>query len=74
MIKEKDILKGQILSLEALMTRFCCANDWSIRDQGIVNSGIWNQVGLELVQIDVQGTVKSQGTGDGRYNLGNQSV
>ena len=33
-----------------------------------------NQVGLELVQIDVEGTVESEGSGDGGNNLSNQPV
>lgn len=33
-----------------------------------------NQVSLELVQIDVEGTIESQGAGDGGDDLGDQSV
>ena len=33
-----------------------------------------HQVGLELVQVYVQGTVESEGSGDGRDDLGNQTV
>jgi len=39
-----------------------------------VNTGERHQVGLELVQVDIQGTVESEGSGDGGNNLGNQTV
>ena len=42
--------------------------------EGEVDTGEGDQVGLELVQVDVQGTVESEGSGDGRDNLGNQTV
>ena len=36
-----------------------------------VDTGVWDQVSLELVQIDVQGAVESEGGSDGRddWNL-----
>lgn len=49
-------------------------NDRSIADQRVVNTRERNQVGLELVQIDVEGTVKSQGRSNGADHLGNQVV
>ena len=39
-----------------------------------MNPGVWHQVSLELSQINVQSTVKSERSGDGRDNLSNQSV
>jgi len=39
-----------------------------------VDSGVGNQVGLELSDIDVEGTVESEGSGQGGDNLGNESV
>lgn len=39
-----------------------------------MNTGVWHQVGLELVQIDVEGTIKSQRRGDGTDNLSNEAV
>ena len=33
-----------------------------------------DQIGLELVQIDVQGSIETQRRSDGRNDLGNQSV
>ena len=39
-----------------------------------MNPGVGHQVGLELCQIDVQGTVKSERSSDGGDNLSDQSV
>jgi hypothetical protein len=50
------------------------ANDGSVRDQRVVDTREGNQVSLELVQIDVQGTVEAQTGGDGADNLGNKAV
>ncbi|KAH3661659.1 hypothetical protein OGAPHI_006509 [Ogataea philodendri] len=47
---------------------------WGVRDQWEVDSWVWHQVGLELVQVNVQRTVESQGCRHGRNNLGNQVV
>jgi len=33
-----------------------------------------DQVGLEFVQVDIQGTIKTQRGSDGGYNLGNQPI
>jgi len=39
-----------------------------------VDTGVWHQVGLELSDIDVEGTVESEGGSEGGDNLGNESV
>ncbi len=44
-------------------------DDWSIGDQRKVDPGVGHQVGLELVQIDIQGSIESEGSGDARHNL-----
>ena len=33
-----------------------------------------NQVGLELVQVDVEGTIETKGSRDGGDDLGNETV
>ena len=40
----------------------------------LVCSNSRNQVGLELVQVDVQGSIESQRSGDGRDDLSDQPV
>lgn len=39
-----------------------------------MNSGVRDEIGLELSDIDVEGTIESQGSGEGRDNLSNESV
>jgi len=39
-----------------------------------MDSGIGDQVGLEFSDIDIEGTVESEGGGEGRDNLGDKSV
>ena len=39
-----------------------------------MDSWIWHQVGLELGNIDIEGTIESEGSGQGRDSLGNESV
>jgi hypothetical protein len=46
----------------------------SIRAQHEVNTGVGHQVGLELGDIHVQGTIETEGCGQGGNDLGNQSV
>lgn len=49
-------------------------NDRSVANERVVDSGVGNQVGLELVEIDVEGTVESERRGDGADNLGDETV
>ena len=47
-------------------------DDRRIDDEGEVNPWVGHQVGLELVQIDIQGAVEPQGSSDGRDDLTDQ--
>jgi hypothetical protein len=49
-------------------------DDRGVADERVVNSGVGNQVGLELVEIDVEGTIKSERRGNGADNLGDEAV
>lgn len=62
------------MHLEALVGALGGRNDRSIADQGVVDTRIGHQVGLELVQVDIERTIESQRRGDGADNLGNQAV
>ena len=42
--------------------------------QGEVNTGEGDQVGLELVQINVQGSIETKRGSDGGNNLSNETV
>ena len=39
-----------------------------------MDTRVWHQIGLELVQIDVQCTIEAQAGRDGADNLSNESV
>ena len=49
-------------------------DDGRVRRQHEVNSGVRHQVGLELSNIDVKGTVESEGGSQGRDDLRDESV
>ena len=49
-------------------------NDGGVGDQGEVDPWVGHQVSLELIQINIQGTIEPQGSRDGRDNLADQSV
>jgi hypothetical protein len=56
--------------VRALLSR----DDRRIADERVVNTRVWHQVGLELVQIDVESPVEAQAGGDGADDLSNQAV
>ena len=39
-----------------------------------MDTGVWDQVGLELVQVNVECTIETQTGGDGADDLSNQAV
>jgi hypothetical protein len=43
-------------------------DDWRVGNEREVDTGIWDQVSLEFVEIDVEGTVEAEGSGDRRHN------
>lgn len=45
-----------------------CRDDRSIRDQREVDTRIRNKIGLELVQIDIEGAVETERSSDTRDN------
>ena len=54
-----------LLDAVRFMRSLGCGDDWCIGDQREVDSWVWYQVGLEFVQIDVEGAIKSKRGGDG---------
>lgn len=62
------------MDLEALMRALGSRHNRGVADQGIVDTGVGDQVSLELVQVDVQSTIKSKGRRDGADNLCDQAV
>merc|ERR1719336_2871455 len=56
------------------MVSLLSGDDGSIGDKGEVDPGIGNQVGLELVEVHVQGAVEPQGSRDRGDDLADQPV
>merc|ERR1719376_130967 len=59
---------------ELFVVRFFSRNHWSVSGEREMDAWIWHQVSLELSKIDVQSTIESQGSGDGRNDLTNENV
>jgi hypothetical protein len=49
-------------------------NNRSVADERVMDTRVGNQVGLELVQIHVQGPVETERRSDGADNLSDQTV
>jgi hypothetical protein len=67
-------LEGQVADFEALVGVTIAGDNWSVADKRVVNARVRHQVGLELVQIDIERSVKAKTGGDGADDLGNQAV
>ena len=62
------------MDLETLMGDLLARNDRRVADQWIVDTRVRHQVGLELVQVDIESTIEAQAGRDGADDLGNQTV
>ncbi|RUS21936.1 hypothetical protein BC937DRAFT_90998 [Endogone sp. FLAS-F59071] len=60
--------------VEGLVVGLGGGNDRGIGDKREVNARVGDQIGLELVQIDIEGTIEAEGGSDGGDNLSNQPV
>lgn len=67
-------LEGQVRNLEALVRALLSRDNRGVADERVVNTRVRDQVGLELVQIDVESTVESQTGGDRADDLRDQTV
>lgn len=57
---------GDFLDRVGLVCGLGGRHDGGVCDEREVDTGVWHKVGLELVEIDVQGTVEAERCGDGR--------
>lgn len=55
---------GHLLDGVGLVSSLGGGDDGRVGDQREVDTGVWHQVGLELVQVDVQGSIETQRSGD----------
>merc|ERR550539_1979873 len=65
---------GDLPDSELLVVGLLRGDDGGVGDQGEVDPGVGHQVGLELSQINIESSVKSQRGRDGGDNLTNQTV
>lgn len=65
---------GHLLDRVGLVGSLGGRDDGRVGDQREVDTGVWHKVGLELVQVDVQGAIETQGGGDGRDNCDRVSI
>merc|ERR1712060_679322 len=65
---------GDLSNGELFVVRLLRGDDRSIGRQHKVDTRVRHQVGLELGDIDVQSTIETKGSRQGRDDLGNQSV
>ena len=56
---------GHLLDRVGLVSGLSSRDNGRISDQREVNSGVGDQVGLELVEINVQGTIEAERSSDG---------
>merc|ERR1719225_356253 len=65
---------GDLPNGELLVVSLLSRDDGSVGDQGEVDPGVGHQVGLELSEVHVKCSVKSQRGSDGGHNLADQTV
>jgi hypothetical protein len=65
---------GDLSDGELLMVRLLGRNDGSVRRKHKMDTGIGHQIGLELGDINVERTIETKGSGQGRNDLSNESV
>uniref|UniRef100_A0A0K2SVE1 Putative LOC100382917 [Zea mays] n=1 Tax=Lepeophtheirus salmonis TaxID=72036 RepID=A0A0K2SVE1_LEPSM len=65
---------GDLRDRELLVVSFFRGDNGGISDEGEVDTGIGNQIGLEFVQIHIEGSIKAERGRDGRDDLSDQSV
>merc|ERR1719326_2030235 len=65
---------GDLSDGELLVVGLLSGDDWGIGGEHEMDTWVWHQVSLELSDIDVKGTIESEGGSEGGDNLGNDSV
>jgi hypothetical protein len=73
-MKGKLTLECQVADFEALVRIAVTGDDRSIADERVVNTRIRHQVSLELIQVDIEGSVKAKTGRDGADDLSDQTI
>jgi hypothetical protein len=58
-------LEGDVLDAVGFMLGFGFGDDGGTGDQGVVDSWVRDEIGLEFGEVDVQGAFEAEGGGDG---------
>jgi hypothetical protein len=67
-------LEGKVADLEALVRALLGRDDGGVADERVVDTGVGDQVSLELVQVDVESSIEAQARSDGADDLSNETV
>lgn len=70
----KFTLECKVIDLEAFVGASVAGYNGCVADEGVVDTRVRDQVGLELVEIDIQSTVEAQARCDGADNLSDKAV
>jgi len=65
---------GDLGNGELLVVGLLSGDDWGVGGKHEMDTWVWHQVGLELSDIDVEGTIESEGGSEGGDNLSDESV
>ncbi len=65
---------GDLIDRDRLMHCFLSWHDRIVRGQRVVDPGIGDQVGLELIEVYIQGSIKSKRSRDRRDDLSNDAI
>lgn len=65
---------GDLVDRVGLVSGLVGGDNGGVGDQREVDTGVGDQVGLELIQVDVEGAIKTERSGDGRNNLSDEAV
>merc|ERR1719273_643208 len=65
---------GDLGNGELFVVCLLSGDDWGVGGKHEMDTWVWHQVGLELSDIDVEGTIESEGGSEGRDDLSDDSV
>merc|ERR1711990_1004275 len=65
---------GDLGNGELLVVSLLSGDDWGVRGEHEMDTGVRDEVGLELSHINVKGTIESEGGSEGGDNLRDESV
>merc|ERR1712072_201094 len=65
---------GDLSDGEGLVVGLLGGDDGSVGGDHEVNTGVWHKVGLELSKVNVEGTIETEGSGQGGNHLADETV